>query len=227
MSSGLAAALAAVGGGLACSGLISGKDQEVHSWAVQLLTLAAVALGALASFISTRVLDRSRWQREEALRWDTKRLEAYSYFASALLNYINIAARISVAHGLPATGQPLDPEVGLPALASAESEVTLQWQNILLLGHPSVIAAAHAWREEAWHLEWFARRLRNDPAEFSKATQDRRESRNRFYSAARLDLGIASGDIPVEIDPAASTWWRHIDANLSGDAKPDRPISDP
>jgi hypothetical protein len=49
----------------------------MNLWAVQLLTLLGVALGALASFVSTRMLDRSRWQREEALRWDVKRLEAY------------------------------------------------------------------------------------------------------------------------------------------------------
>jgi hypothetical protein len=73
----------------------------------------------------------------------------------------------------------------------------------IVLGSPTVIAAAHAWREEAWHLEWFARRLRNDPAEFTKATQDRREARKRFYSVARVDLGIISGDIPAEVDPVA------------------------
>jgi hypothetical protein len=47
-------------------------------WAVQLITLLAVALGALASFVSTRLVDRSRWQREESLRWDGKRLECTS-----------------------------------------------------------------------------------------------------------------------------------------------------
>ena len=51
-------------------------------WAIQLLTIFGVAVGAIGSFVSTRLLDRSRWQREEALRWDTKRLEYYLDFRS-------------------------------------------------------------------------------------------------------------------------------------------------
>jgi hypothetical protein len=44
----------------------------VESWIVQLLTILAVAVGAVASFVSTRLVDRARWRREEALRWDSK-----------------------------------------------------------------------------------------------------------------------------------------------------------
>lgn len=197
------------------------------SWAVQLLTLVAVAIGAFASYISTRMVDRSRWQREEALRWDVKRLEAYGDFASALVTFGNIAWRISAAHGLVARGQILDPEVGLPDLVAAESEVNIQWQKILLLGSPDVIAAAHRWREEAWHLEWFARRLRSDPKEFIKATRDRREARKRFYSVARLDVGVTSGDLPAEVDPVDSSWWRQVDTTLASDEEANRRPSDP
>jgi hypothetical protein len=84
----------------------------MNSWSIQLLTLAGVAVGALASFVSTRMLDRSRWQREEALRWDERRLAAYSDFPSTLLKFINIAWRISASHGLPTNVQPLDAKTG-------------------------------------------------------------------------------------------------------------------
>lgn len=186
----------------------------MSSWAVQLLTLVAVALGAFASYTSTRMIDRSRWQREEALRWDVKRPEAYSDFASALVTFGNIAWRISAAHGLAAGVHLLDPEVGLLDLAAAESEANVQWQKILLLGSPDVIAAAHKWREEAWHLEWFARRLRSDSKELTKATRDRREARKRFYSVARVDLGVITGNLPAEVDPVASAWWRQVGTKL-------------
>jgi hypothetical protein len=53
----------------------------VTSWTVQLITLLSVAVGALASFVSTRLVDRSRWRREESLRWDSKRLECYGEFS--------------------------------------------------------------------------------------------------------------------------------------------------
>jgi hypothetical protein len=187
----------------------------MNSWAVQLLTLLAVALGALASFVSTRALDRSRWRREEALRWDTKRLEVYGDFASAIQRHINIAWRVCAGIGLPTTSQPLAAEVGLPALATAESELSVQFERILLLGSPDVTLAATNWRHEAWHLDWFARQLRSDTAEFVKATQDRREARRRFYSAARADLGVASGDIPAEVEET-DAWWRQRDGELPG-----------
>lgn len=37
----------------------------MEQWPVQLITLLGVAVGALASFATTRLVDRSRWQREE------------------------------------------------------------------------------------------------------------------------------------------------------------------
>jgi hypothetical protein len=53
----------------------------MEQWPIQLITLLGVTIGALASFVTTRLVDRSRWQREEALRWGTKRLESYGVAA--------------------------------------------------------------------------------------------------------------------------------------------------
>ena len=198
----------------------------MNSWAVQLLTLLAVALGALASFLSTRMLDRSRWRREEALRWDAKRLEVYGDFASAMQQYVNIAWRVCADIGLPSTVQPLAAEVGLPALATAESNLSAQWEKILLLGSPDVTLAAKNWRHEAWHLDWFARQLRSDTVEFVKATKDRRQARRRFYSAARADLGVSSGDIPAEVDET-DAWWRQWDGEPPSDVDDDHRSANP
>jgi hypothetical protein len=90
----------------------------MEQWPVQLITLLGVTIGALASFVTTRLVDRSRWQREKALRWDTKRLESYGEFASALREFITIGYRISAGRGLPASAHPLDTTTGLPALAT-------------------------------------------------------------------------------------------------------------
>lgn len=96
------------------------------SWSTSLITLAAVAVGALLSFVSTRVTDRSRWQREEGLRWDARRLDTYSEFGSALLKFTNIAQRMSAGLGFPSGVQPLDGEAGRPALAAAGTELNVQ-----------------------------------------------------------------------------------------------------
>jgi hypothetical protein len=37
--------------------------------------------------------------------------------------------------------------------------LSVQWEKVLLLGSPDAISAAGTWRNEAWHLESFARKL--------------------------------------------------------------------
>jgi hypothetical protein len=168
----------------------------VEPWTIQLLTILGVAVGALASFVSTRMLDRTRWQREAALRWDTKRLDCYAEFATAIKQFMTIARRLCAGLGLPTAGQPLDPAAGLPALAAAEENMTVKWEQVLMLGSPGAITAARDWRHVAWHLEWFARGLRDDPAEYTQVNVDSGAARKCFYAAARADLGIASGGLP-------------------------------
>ena len=184
------------------------------SWSTATITLAAVVAGALLSFVTTRLTDRSRWQREESHRWDPTRLDAYREFASALLNFNNIAWQITAALGLPSSGQPLDPATGLPALAAAESEISVQWQKMLLLGSPDAILAARTWRHESTRLECFARQILKDSDEFKLAMQDRRLARTRFYAAARADLGITSGEIPADVD-VRSKWNALLRGELS------------
>ena len=168
-------------------------------WTIQLITLLGVALGALASFVSTKLVDRSRWQREERLRWDTKRLECYGEFSAAIMQFINIGYRTAASLGLPTAVEPLNGDTGLPALATAEADLSLYWAQLLILGSAEVIRAAEDWRKEAWQLELFARGYRNDPAEFATSAERRREARSRFYTAVRADLGVIAGDIPAHL----------------------------
>jgi hypothetical protein len=100
----------------------------------------------MATFISTRLVDRARWQREEALRWDAKRLDCYSEFAVAIKRFIAIAARLCAGLGLPETAQPLDPATGLPALAAADQDLSVKWEQVMMLGSPDAITAAREWR---------------------------------------------------------------------------------
>lgn len=173
----------------------------MDSWIVQLLTLLGVTVGALASFVSTRFLERARWQRDEAARWDARRLDCYGEFASAIKRLITTAQRLAAGLGLPSTDQALDPGTGLAALAAAGEELSIKWEQILMLGSPDTIAAARDWRHAAWHLEWFARGLRIDPAEYTTTVEDSGKARRDFYTAVRADLGITSGEIPAGSRP--------------------------
>jgi hypothetical protein len=195
----------------------------MEQWTVQLFTLLGVTVGALASFVTTRLVDHSRWQQEETLRWDTKRLESYGDFASALMRFITIGYRITAGLGLPASVQPLDAATGLPELATAEGEVSVKWEQVLMLGAPAVITAAQERRNEAWHLEKFARGLLKDVAEYMEATQDRRAAQIRFYSVVRADLGITSGEIPFGKVTRGTTGIAGLDAEPTLNRQPSDP----
>lgn len=168
----------------------------MEQWTVQLLTIIGVAVGATGSFFSTRLLDRGRWQREETIRWDTKRLDCYTEFGTAMKHFVNLSRQVCAGLGLPAPGQPADPSAGLSALTAAEQDVSVKWEQILMLGNPKAISAGREWREVAWHLECFARGARDDATEYTRVDADSGLTRNQFYAAARADLGIVSGDIP-------------------------------
>jgi hypothetical protein len=69
-------------------------------------------------------------------------------------------------------------------------------EQVLMLGAPAAIAAARDWRHAAWHLEWLARGLRTDAAEYTQTATESGLARRRFYQAVRADLGIAGGEVP-------------------------------
>jgi len=150
-------------------------------------------------------------------------MESYGEFASALREFITIGYRIAAGLGLPASAHPLDPTTALPALATAGAEVSVKWEQVLMLGAPSVIRAAYEWRNEAWRLERFAQGLHKDAAEYAEAIQDTRAAQVRFYSAVRADLGITSGEISPGIVTPAMTG----SAGLDTEPTPNRQPSDP
>jgi hypothetical protein len=174
----------------------------MSSWITQLITLLAVVVGALATFVSNRITDRNRWRREERFRWDNKKLECYYEYANALMQYVNIGFRVSGGRGLP--GRHVQPISNIPdalqALDAAEAENRIQLVKISMIGSPNVIAAARKWRHQALLLEQFARGLREGQAGFDQAGQTRRQAEDSFYEAVRADLGIVSRDFPRESD---------------------------
>lgn len=49
----------------------------------QVFTLAGVVLGAAGSFIATTLLERGRYRRDKAVRWDAASLQAFSDYLKA------------------------------------------------------------------------------------------------------------------------------------------------
>ncbi|MFC4471593.1 hypothetical protein ACFPH6_45095 [Streptomyces xiangluensis] len=162
----------------------------------QILTIASVVVGVLASFVATSLTERSRWKRSQAARWDEKRLTAYAEYGNAVKLGVRLCYRIAAARNLVPTSQPIEIQDGLSALAEAENERTARWETVLLLGEPATILTARKWHEAVWKLELLIREDGVEPAAFVEAYKESVRLRNVFYGCARLDLGVLSGDIP-------------------------------
>ncbi|MBB4909741.1 hypothetical protein [Actinophytocola algeriensis] len=165
----------------------------------QLFTLLGVVLGAAATYSVTALNERTRWRRAQEARWDDRRVNSYIDYANAVKNCVHVSSRMVAFRGLPAGGQPLDPETGLAQLAEAEHERSVKWESIQLLGSNSVIEAGRAWHQVAWRLEKIARGGPADDHDVVAVFTAHNEARGEFFRCARADLGLREHKISVPV----------------------------
>ncbi|WP_410646332.1 hypothetical protein [Amycolatopsis sp. cmx-4-54] len=146
-------------------------------------------VGAIATYTATSAAERVRWRRAQAVRWDEKRLKAYSDYADAIKKVISIAVRLAAFHGIHPDRDTLAPTEGLPMLAVAEEERTLKFEPVLLLGGSQVVKAARAWHHSTFRLQRIASGKSTDFS-WAEAVRAVSHTRREFYEAARRDLGI-------------------------------------
>lgn len=88
----------------------------------QVLPLVGVVVGAFMSFSATYFMERTRWRRERAVRWDERRLSAYTDYSYAVKEVVALASRIAAGRGLESGLRPLaSSEENLAKLAEAEA----------------------------------------------------------------------------------------------------------
>ncbi len=163
----------------------------------QLPALIGVVVGALASYLVSNSTERARWQRQQSARWDQTRAQVYAEYGYAVKSVFEFCKRLAAYRGLDTRSEPIDPAEGLGELGRLATERTAKWESVLLLGNPETIASAREWHRRVWHMELFARGERSDPAEWAGLLAEVAAARTRFYDAARRDLGVKGGNIPV------------------------------
>jgi hypothetical protein len=190
------------------------------SFTEQLPALIGVLLGAGATFGATFATDRARWHRDQSVRWDVKRADAYAEYAFAVKRVISLAVRVAAYRGAHSLGEPLSPDEGTELLAGAEHERAVKWETVLLLGSDNVVLAGRRWQQSVFPLEEIAwgRRV---AAEWDAAVAVVSHERGRFYEAARNDLGLKKGSTPGIYD------WQFLEtASASGGTRiPPEPAS--
>ncbi|WP_157535980.1 hypothetical protein [Microbacterium sp. Root166] len=155
------------------------------------ITVAAVAVGAFGTYLATKGVERSRWEREQSTRWHDQRIVAYTEYSASVKKVITRSRSILGELGLNPTLVRLTRATGIPLLELDEIDRTQKFESVMLLGGPEVIAAARAWHGISWQYYHWA--VGNAPAteqEIEREYVAAEEARNKFYEAARRELGL-------------------------------------
>jgi hypothetical protein len=170
----------------------------------QLLVLAGVVVGALASYLTTAATERTRWKRILDSRWDDRRVEAYASYAQAVKDLITICSRLYAGRNIMADSDSwaLPPSrENLELFESAKRNRATAWEPVLLLGDPETVEAARNWHESVWVLERWARGDATGKREdWEKASSEVFRARSLFYESARNDLRVRGGAQLATVD---------------------------
>lgn len=165
----------------------------MQSFLQQLPTLVGVLVGAGATYAGTSATEHARWRRVQSVRWDEKRVNAYTEYAHALKQVISLSLRLAALRDAHPDDDRFPPADGIAALDAAEEQRTMKWEAVLLLGSSEVVIAGREWHQDVFHLEHLAY---GEPAERSLmgAINSISQSRRHFYEVAKCDIGIEIGD---------------------------------
>ncbi|MGW3365837.1 hypothetical protein ACWDOR_23175 [Streptosporangium canum] len=165
--------------------------------AAQFVTLLAVVVGAITSFVVTLLNERLRFRREQVRNWTDKRLEVYAEYLNAVKQMNQLSRRISAARGIGAYAQKLEGEEGLALLAEAEGRRANAAEMVALVGGGNTIAAVRDLNQEIRRLEWIARGLLQPDAEAWEAcNQAYVKALNSVHKQIREELRIPGAFLP-------------------------------
>ncbi|MDJ1133933.1 hypothetical protein [Streptomyces iconiensis] len=173
----------------------------------QILPLVGVALGAVASFLVSSLNERARWRREQSVRWDGRRLDAYSEYLHAVKELAGRYQGIAAARGLVTGPVPLEPsgEV-LAELGAAEARRSALAETCELLGDTDTNTASKTLNHCLWRLEHLARGVATEVEQsWEQAYGEFRDAQRRYAECVRAGLGVAG---PVSRDVAWPPGWR-------------------
>ncbi|MGN9789706.1 hypothetical protein ACTMTU_01145 [Streptomyces sp. OZ13] len=159
----------------------------------QLPALIGVVVGALGSYLAITRGDAARFRREQAARWEERRLTVYADYARALKKTVTLAYRIAAHLGNDPHPHPLSPEEAAPHLAEAAVARDPAGEALLMLGSPDVVEKAREWVVAVMDMEAFLRAGTVSPATWSAMLERQRTARERYYAAVRNDLALPPG----------------------------------
>lgn len=159
----------------------------------QLPALIGVVIGALGSYLAVVRGDRVRFRREQAARWEERRLAVYADYARTLKRSVTLTYRVASHFGNDPHPHPLSPAEAAPLLAEATVARDPAGETLLLLGSPQVVEKARAWVGTVMEMERFMREETRDPNAWLTLLERQRAGREGYYAAVRDDLALPPG----------------------------------
>ncbi|MGW0912713.1 hypothetical protein ACWD1Z_13325 [Streptomyces sp. NPDC002784] len=159
----------------------------------QLPALIGVVIGALGSYLALVRSDQARFRREEAARWEERRLAVYSDYARSVKKTVTVTYRVAAALDCGTHPDPLPLEEAKPLLAEANNGRDPSGEALLMLGSVEVVDKARAWVVTVMEMERFVREGERDPDAWQALLVRQRAGREGYYTAVRRDLGLPPG----------------------------------
>ncbi|KAA1380615.1 hypothetical protein [Aeromicrobium fastidiosum] len=155
-------------------------------------------VGSAVSFTTTYRGDRVKYRREEDSRWRDQRRRAYTDLAIELKSLMALLYRVAAWHGLDQQPDPLAPDQAVLLFAGVFQRRDVAFEPMLVVGDPSLIAAARVWAGEVNDTR---KQLDRDAQHLTADTWDAlvaeiNVARQSFHDAARHDLRLR---YPVEM----------------------------
>ncbi|MEU8351369.1 hypothetical protein [Streptomyces sp. NPDC048845] len=157
----------------------------------QLVTIAAVLLGAITTHVTTHLIERARHERQLMTRWDEKKLDAYSAYVGQVRASIYAAVLVYEVREQMRTVPRSEHELTMD-LTEASTAQGLAFERVMMLAGDSVIEAAHAVQEATAAIGWQARgAVAGTLEEWRELHATAFAAINRFHECARVDLGVS------------------------------------
>ena len=156
----------------------------------QVVTIAAVILGALTSYATNELMERSKRKLERRTRWDNSKLDAYAEYIGRVRATIHAAVLLYEVREEMRTAGRSERELAedLTELGIAQS---LAFERVMLLADHRVIQVSHTVQEATAAIGWQARGVVHGTlAEWRALHATAFEAINRFHERARQDLGV-------------------------------------
>ncbi|NED11286.1 hypothetical protein [Streptomyces sp. SID9124] len=156
----------------------------------QLVTIAAVLVGALTTHMTNHLMERHRTRYAMLTRWDERKLEAYAGYIDRVRRCIYSAVLLYEVRSGMRTIDRAESDLTLE-LAEAEGSRMRAFERVMLLAENQVIEAAHGVNRAAAAIDWQSRGATEGTlADWRELHRAVFSAINVFHEAARNDLGV-------------------------------------